>query len=276
MILLVIIEVDSVPHKYGYVHGDPIQGVDPTGMFLGTAISVTVGFARTAVKSSVAVTTLSAVSGAGVYYFAFDDSPIKGAVVGTQIGAALSVSWNRGITPQKRQQNLLGTVGQGFVGGLSRVVSKLALHIYEKQFQPGLDAPTNTKITQYFVEGFSDAVWAYEFSNYLDDWTGVDPDEQLIVQLVHSFAKSAIAESIKIVEDGEVSWDEVVDGTKDALLGTVTGFTTSRFVGQALKTDDPLARAAFTTLVTSGINIGIDAGVEILDSVRKIAEANRR
>jgi hypothetical protein len=30
-------------HKYAYVHGDPIQGVDPTGMFLGTLISVGIG-----------------------------------------------------------------------------------------------------------------------------------------------------------------------------------------------------------------------------------------
>jgi RHS repeat-associated protein len=26
-------------HKYGYVHGDPIQGIDPTGMFLGVVVS---------------------------------------------------------------------------------------------------------------------------------------------------------------------------------------------------------------------------------------------
>ena len=33
VILLVVLEVHLGPHKYTYVHGDPIQGVDPTGLF---------------------------------------------------------------------------------------------------------------------------------------------------------------------------------------------------------------------------------------------------
>ena len=31
-------------HKYGYVHGDPIQGIDPTGQFLGLVIGLGVQF----------------------------------------------------------------------------------------------------------------------------------------------------------------------------------------------------------------------------------------
>ena len=31
-------------HKYGYVHGDPIQGIDPTGQFLGLVIGIGVQF----------------------------------------------------------------------------------------------------------------------------------------------------------------------------------------------------------------------------------------
>ena len=31
-------------HKYAYVHGDPVQGIDPTGMFLGSALISLVSF----------------------------------------------------------------------------------------------------------------------------------------------------------------------------------------------------------------------------------------
>ncbi len=263
-------------HKYTYVHGDPIQGVDPTGLFLGTAISASIGFAKTAVRASVAVTTLSAISGAGIYYFVFDDSPIKGAIVGTQIGAALSVSWNRGLYPQQKQQNLLETMGQGLIGGLTRIAGKAINYAIQSQFDANLRAPDATKWTQYFVEGFGDAVWGYEFSNYLDDWVGSDQDEKIVVQLVHSLLKSSLTEIVKIVEDGEVTWDEVVEGTKNALVGTAIGFTSSKFVGQALGTSNPVAVNTYKTIVLSGINTGIDAAIELFESVREIAATNDR
>ena len=40
VILLVILEVDLGPHKYTYVHGDPIMMIDPSGL-LGAALSTT-------------------------------------------------------------------------------------------------------------------------------------------------------------------------------------------------------------------------------------------
>ncbi len=43
VIVLVVLEVHLGPHKYTYVHGDPIQGVDPSGKFIGVATIV--GFA---------------------------------------------------------------------------------------------------------------------------------------------------------------------------------------------------------------------------------------
>lgn len=42
--MLVVWEVDLGPHKYAYVHGDPIQGVDPSGKFLGSLVIGTLNY----------------------------------------------------------------------------------------------------------------------------------------------------------------------------------------------------------------------------------------
>jgi RHS repeat-associated protein len=255
-------------HKYAYVHGDPVNGIDPRGWGLvSTSISLSIGFGIRALKVSAGTTILSGIAGAGLYSFVFNDSPIKGAIVGTQTGAALSVAWNRGLSPQQKQKNLLETTGQGLIGGLTRIIGKAINYAIDSQANPNREVPDTAKWTQYFVEGFADAVWAYEFSNYLEDWVGADDDLKIVAQFVHSLLKSSLTEVAKIAEDGQVTWDEVVEGTKNALLGTATGFVSSKFVGNAVG-NDPLIAAAYKSAVLPGINAGIDATVELMETIR--------
>ena len=59
-------------HKYAYVHGDPIQGVDPTGMFLGSVGSLgAIGIAMemhigTLTQGALTITTLNTIGDAGM------------------------------------------------------------------------------------------------------------------------------------------------------------------------------------------------------------------
>ena len=90
MILLVILEVDSVPHKYTYVHGDPVNLTDPTGMFASVGISLG-GFISTTVRLagvSAAVTALgsAAVIGASSYNVGRDVDHLPDGLVVTLSG----------------------------------------------------------------------------------------------------------------------------------------------------------------------------------------------
>ncbi len=57
-------------HKYAYVHGDPIQGIDPTGLFTIAGISV-----GTAIRVSLRGAKLAGVAG---FYFGTADSLLGG------------------------------------------------------------------------------------------------------------------------------------------------------------------------------------------------------
>ena len=47
-------------HKYSYVHGDPIQGVDATGMFNAVSVSVSIGAPFSMTAERLAATGLAA------------------------------------------------------------------------------------------------------------------------------------------------------------------------------------------------------------------------
>jgi RHS repeat-associated protein len=88
-------------HKYAYVHGDPIQGVDPTGQFLaGLGITITTAAFRTSKElgySALATTAAYAAAGSiGGFatYAAIGENPWGGAYNGALIGGASELlSW---------------------------------------------------------------------------------------------------------------------------------------------------------------------------------------
>jgi RHS repeat-associated protein len=52
-------------HKYAYVHGDPIQGIDPTGMFLGILVGVAIGIGKSGNELLAGGLTISILKTAG-------------------------------------------------------------------------------------------------------------------------------------------------------------------------------------------------------------------
>ncbi|MEM9369370.1 MAG: RHS repeat-associated core domain-containing protein, partial [Planctomycetota bacterium] len=68
-------------HKYAYVHGDPVQNIDPTGLFSAVSVGVSVGIGAALVGAAA-----GAVRGAIIGY---QEGGIGGAIFGGLLGGAI-------------------------------------------------------------------------------------------------------------------------------------------------------------------------------------------
>jgi RHS repeat-associated protein len=145
-------------HKYAYVHGDPIQGVDPSGEFFVGLALFTLRTSRELGAAAAASTALSAaLGGLGGFatYTALDESPWVGAYNGALIGAGLRVAY---LT--KGTRGLYDAFLDGTVTGVSRVLTELAYAC-----GPGTnDARTNSQILRAAAlkgaDSFAAGLWS--------------------------------------------------------------------------------------------------------------------
>jgi RHS repeat-associated protein len=72
-------------HKYGYVHGDPIHGIDPTGMFL----SALGGFTITAAVNGAILGAVAGAAGGALDAYLGGENAWEGAAWGGAIGGTL-------------------------------------------------------------------------------------------------------------------------------------------------------------------------------------------
>ncbi|MDZ7617068.1 MAG: RHS repeat-associated core domain-containing protein [Patescibacteria group bacterium] len=75
-------------HKYLYTHGDPVNGVDPTGL-------MTLGSLGTAIASGAKLTAFCGVAGAGVFKFVLGRSATEGFIVGSEVGLGWFLARNK-------------------------------------------------------------------------------------------------------------------------------------------------------------------------------------
>jgi hypothetical protein len=87
-------------HKYAYVHGDPIQGIDPTGMFLGVLVSIGIGlgnFSQELASGGLVISILETAGQAG----------FQGRALGLELIA--KGEFDRGFELYNAASRLLGT-----------------------------------------------------------------------------------------------------------------------------------------------------------------------
>jgi len=148
-------------HKYLYVHGDPIQGVDPTGEFLaGLTISIATVLVRSskefgyhALASTAVYAALGSIGGA-ITYGAAGEDPLVGAYNGSLIGGGFRIAYLA-----KGKDGVWNAFLDGAVAGASRFFTEYAF-----AYRPGSnDGRTNSEIFRDAAlkgaDSFASGVW---------------------------------------------------------------------------------------------------------------------
>ncbi|MDZ4847825.1 MAG: RHS repeat-associated core domain-containing protein [Pirellulaceae bacterium] len=233
-------------HKYAYVHGDPVNGVDPSGEFL-------VGFLLSSARATAALGVYSSIGGAlagmGIYSYYFESNPLVGAIVGGQIGFALSTAYSFGGGGKNGLKNLSETVLKagvaGFASWAGQAIVKLGDH------HPW---PTNKQV-QVFVEAFASSAWSQQFGYYLKEEAKLGNIQELEalaeISAIFGFATSTaftFTELPKLLS-GETTWQ---NAAIDAITkGWITTVTTPAF-DRALGPIPEPARTAIKTFLATG------------------------
>jgi hypothetical protein len=149
-------------HKYLYVHGDPVNGIDPTGEFLaGLGITVcTVAFRMSkelgysALATTAAFAAVGSIGGA-ITYEAMGESPWVGAYNGALIGGGFRIAYLA-----KGKKGLFNAFLDGSVAGVSRTITEL---VYA--YRPGSsDGRTDAEILRAAAlkgaDSFASGVWS--------------------------------------------------------------------------------------------------------------------
>lgn len=228
--------------------------VSSIGGFVGS-LALNIG------RTGFALTAGSSVISSGVYSFVFDASPIRGGIVGAQLGAALSYAYATG-----GWKNVGTIAGKGTEAGLNKMIA-----IGISRWSDGtLQQWTRTRMAQDFYEGFAAGAWSATYGQFLNEHTDVasDPIKQALSSLTFSIATS-VTFSLPDLITGKRSPGQFYS---EVVSNTVSSWFASNALDTALRdlAATPTARAALKSALVSLYTNAANALVDIFDfDVRK-------
>ena len=200
-------------HKYAYVHGDPVQGIDPTGMFFGSLGSF---FVSTAIQVGVQGLVVTSVTGAiasATYGFYFQDNPVKGFFYGAELGLALSTAYSFGGGGASGARLLGETIAKATAAGFASV----AIQYLSNLSNP--NPPTAVQYQQTFFESFANSAWTQQFGWFLrEEYRDLGEFGEAGATFAFSFGAS-FAAGLPTIVDG---WDQKLWRTVLNETGTLT------------------------------------------------------
>jgi hypothetical protein len=217
-------------NKHLFVHGDPIHGIDPTGMFLGSIGSFLVSSAISIGWRGATVAGVSGVVASATYGFYFNDNPAKGFFYGAELGLALSTAYSFGGAKQIGE-----TIAKAAISGLSKVAVMYVANLSNPV------APPPTVYQQAFFEAFANSAWSQQFGWFLkEEYKDMDDFSEAAAYFTFSFGTSFLA-GLPDVKDNwsHKTWRQVLNDTGELVfksLETATlSFVLSPVFDKALK-----------------------------------------
>jgi RHS repeat-associated protein len=121
-------------HKYLYTHGDPVNGIDPSGQFFATMIVSAFNFGMragiTATTTTAVTAAISGAFGAG-YYMWLGQDPWIGAYNGALIGSSISMAYFHS-TASKNFKYLRNVLISGATAFVSRLLAETAWEYFQR------------------------------------------------------------------------------------------------------------------------------------------------
>lgn len=149
-------------HKYLYVHGDPISGIDATGESLLGSVGGFLASSFTNLSYTGVVTgVLASVVGGGLYSYKLGGTFIEGTYVSSQIYFSLYISRIMGPKP------FLDTLASGTISGLAAVLAEIIT-------QGGNPNDVEARVlVKRFVDSFGKTAFSATSKLFLPDhWSG--------------------------------------------------------------------------------------------------------
>jgi hypothetical protein len=199
---------------------------------------------------------LSSAASAGIYYYVFDASPVRGALVGAQIGTSLTYAYALG-----SWKGVAKTSGKGVEVAFNKLMGKAISLAVAGTFASW----TRTAIAQDFYEGFAAGVFNNTYGQFVDQFTdiGDDPLEVILSSLTLTLA-SATAFAIPDMAAGRKTVPQFLH---DITHNTIPAFMQGQVFDQALNdlTPVPAVKAAVKAALIACYTTGLSSLVEILN-----------
>ncbi len=239
-------------HRFLYAGADPVNNSDPTGMFLTGGLSfggLLGSVAMRGVATGAAVTAGTAAASSFGYWWV-GASPLKGFVVGAQVGTALSVVYSL----EGGWNGVLKASLRGLWGGAIKWMLSAIDHWGNNTW----NTYTYSDMFIDFYEGYAATVWSYAFSEFLDQRVSFDRGlqdlgvyEEFIeggLTLLFNITTQSINGGIDVI-NGKADHGEFIH---DLIENVLPPFIMGKYLDKALIVKgytDPSSRAIFKTLV---------------------------
>jgi len=196
-------------HKYLYTHGNPVMGVDPSGLFTLNEILATVS-----------ISTITGCLAGGATFSALGQSPLEGILVGGQLGFGLSVAFIRG-----GPIGVLKAVAMGVISAtLELIINGIEIIGNAGSVIRGDYNFDASRLTADLLRSFSEAVFdtALSGSNSLTVAVG---------QSTLIFLRSTVSDGLRAYPGGDISEETITGSIYSAGIEAVIALATSRAGG---------------------------------------------
>ncbi len=206
-------------HKYAYVHGDPVNGSDPSGLTTLNTIMIT-----TAIGAGLGAITLGGVaglSGAG------SGRSIRAAILGGIYGALAGVSIGILFTLQTDSAKRLEVLAMAFTAGLVNVLIELISYGLEQFDNVDPKDPIALRVAEAFLTGLAVSLvvgTATSFVEFGDGWE--EPTARAAIGFLTS---SATAIFTSWIRGQQVEWATVV--SRALIQAIISAASSSQILG---------------------------------------------